>query len=721
MTRWLTVKRTDELGTDSEGGRIMASVCFHPKVSKGPTIHRLLQDMAQEEQHRAASPTDKAKPSPITTFKLFRKQSKRMQTKLQAALHQQTNRQAKGRFTFALNGIHLCGNQCSSVNGHSICSSQEFAPIVRIKFDDFEHEIRVGTADCDIARYEHEWPVYSCFSQVEVEILRKVTISAGPVQKLLDGSLAVKVCSAILSCHQIQELNAASWTLDPPEPALGPGKSLPHAGFNWYTLGLEEDEIGLAHIYAAYKEDYIAIMSNEESSDLSYVYPDERSFDPMIIHRNFERLDEIYMTFKLLKSRVTEILDWKSPLRTLGVWMCINVFCVYIPGAQLPFFVAFGVVVVLLVNYVHFLLGYTHKKWIHRVSGSSGLKAFRPVGTLRLVPVCAQGLRTADGSNANPDTYVRIFYEPNYKTIPVHLVAQTECARNTRNPIWSVSQDGAKNKDDFLKMNNRWLKTMFRHLSSHEQDAIAHDVVEPWSRLDGHIDTHAFKFPLLQPVQKDQASGEEELIAWRNCPGTIRFDVMQENVAAQPVLVGRVRVPIKCLVSDETSGGPQVELEQTFSLVVPTKLRGSKVLCENGQSVAKVATDATSSLTVRMQLFLRDPRSRVTLKESLASEALYNVVEMENEKELTLVEKYHKAKDVAKNIQQTLGNICSTIERGKNLLLWVHPTKTLIVLVIALVGCVWFYLVPMRYIIIYVAAKSVRSARIKLTGGSVLV
>ncbi|KAF1318189.1 hypothetical protein FI667_g14184, partial [Globisporangium splendens] len=651
VTRWFDVKRTSGAAPDNEGGRIMVSICFHPKVSKGPTVHKLLQDMVQEEQPRPASPTETARRTPSNALKPFSKKSKTAKTKLQAALHQQTHRQAKGRFTFALNGIHLCGNHCSSVNGHSISSSREFSPIVRVKFDDFEHELRVGASDCDIANYEHEWPVYSCFSQVEVEILRKVSISAGPVQKLLDGSQAVKVCSVTISCHEIQERNAAMWTMDPPVPTLGPGRSAPHTGFDWYPLSLDDDDIGLAHIYAEYTEDYAAIMSTEESSDMPYIYPDERSFDPMIIQRNFERLDEIYMTFKSLKTQITEILDWKNPLYTLFVWMGINLCCIYIPGAHLPSLLAFGVVVALLVNYVLFLLGHTHKKWIRRVNGSSGLNAFRPVGTLRLLPVCAQGLRAADGSTASPDTYVRVFYEPNYKTIPVHLIAQTECVRNTTHPNWSVSQAGARSRDEFLAMNNKWVKGMFRHLSSHERDAIAHDVVEPWPRADGQTDTHAFKYPVLQPVQKDQASGEEELIPWRNCPGTIRFDVIQENVAAQPVLVGRVRVPIKCLVNDETTGGPQVELEQTFPLGIPTRARKTKSPCESAPSTTRTPMEATASMTVRMQLILRDPRSRVTLKESLASEALYNVIEMENEKELTLVEKYHKAKDVAKNIQ----------------------------------------------------------------------
>lgn len=684
----------------------MVSVCFHPKVSKGPTLQTLLRDAVQSEQHRAASPTQPTtKSTNARGFKLFTRSAKKLPSRhIQTLSPQRPARRAIGRLVFSLRGIHLCSSQCSTVGGHSISSFQHFAPIVRIKFDNFDEEIRVGASDCDLVAFEHDWSVYSAFASVEVEILRKVSLSAGPVVRLRDGSQAVRVCSVTISCHDIQEHGAASLTFDPPAPMLGPGQSRPRPGFNWYTLRDDDDDVGLAQIRVQYTEDVFAILSTDESPDVSYIYPDERAFDPSIVLRNFERLDDIFMVVKACKSRVTELLDWRSPAQTLLVWLSLTLCCLYLPAASVPSFCALAFVALLVVNYVSFLSGHTHKKWIQRVSGSAGQHtAFRPVGTLRIVPVSAAHLKTAD--SASPDTYVRIFYEPNYKAIPVHLIAQTECARSSKHPVWSVAQDGARSRDEFVKMNNRWLKSMVRHLGSHEQDAVAHDVVEPWPRSDGQVDTHAFKYPILQPVQKDpsgSSSTDDELIPWRHCPGAVRFDVMQENVAAQPVLLGRIRVPIKCLVSDESAGGLQPELEQTFTLLGPARTARSKSIVDPER------TADVPSLTVRMQLCLRDPRARVTLKETLASEALFNAVEMESQKELTLVEKYHRAKDVAKNVQQTMGSVCSTLERSKNLLLWVHPRKTLLVLVLAVAACVWFYVVPLRYILVYTLAKRVR-------------
>ncbi|TMW62371.1 hypothetical protein Poli38472_009864 [Pythium oligandrum] len=107
-----------------------------------------------------------------------------------------------------------------------------------------------------------------------------------------------------------------------------------------------------------------------------------------------------------------------------------------------------------------------------------------------------------------------------------------------------------------------------------------------------------------------------------------------------------------------------------------------------------------------MQLILRDPSKPVTLQEKLASEALYEATEMESDKnELSWVEKYHKARNVAISVQQTLGEVCSTAERLKTLFLWVHPRKTLLVYIATVLAVLWFYFVPFRYMVICSIAR----------------
>lgn len=708
MQQWVHVKNLDEHAMEIEGGRLLISTCFHPKVTKGPTVHNLLRELQPAENSSSLSkPGDLRKHGSV---RFFTPAINDTQGNIQAAIQQKSTKHVKGVFTVCLRGIHVCGAQCSKLDGHSTISYPDFAPIVRITFGDDVQELHLGATECDAAFYEHEWAVQSIFSQVRVEILRKVTLTTGTVQLLADGSSAVKVCELSLSCHDLQEFNAASWTLDPPGVTLGPGKNPPKDGFQWYAFTHGDEEIGLANMRVRYKENFLALFNPKEDPDMSYVYPDERSFDPAIIQRNIERLDEAFSIFVSMRKSVQDILDWKRPYKTFCIWLSIIICCCCPPPAHLPFFPPAIVVVTLIVNYGYFLSGYTHKKWIYHVHGKSSMKAFRPVATLRVVPVRATGLKAIDGcSSVHPSSFVRIYYEPNYKNIPVHLIAQTECARNA-DPNWAVPQKGSK--EDFHGINNRSLRDIFRHLGSHAQDAVLHDVVEPWPRTDGQVDTHAFKYPMLQPVEVREGTHEEDLIPWDNCPGAIRFDVICESSGG---LLGRARVPITTLISNERRGGLQHELEETLPLATPSKIGGKSSGMQVPVDDLDVPADP-ATLTVRMQLKLRDPCARVTLKESLASEAMYDVMEMEHEKELSFVEKYHRAKDVAKNIQETLGRICSTLERIKNLFLWVHPKKTLFVLVMAIFASICCYFIPLKYIIMYGATKAVRAVVIVVGG-----
>jgi hypothetical protein len=329
------------------------------------------------------------------------------------------------------------------------------------------------------------------------------------------------------------------------------------------------------------------------------------------------------------------------------------------------------------------------------------------VAKLRVVPLSAHNLISQSNTPENHSeavSKVRIFYEPNYQKVPVQLVGQTNGANDLKNPVWNKIDANEVTSVDTKKSNNKWLMKKHQHLNENENENenILHDIVEPWQRRDRGFDDLAFMFPILQAVQTDRVTGEDELIPWNDAPGTIRFDVVHYYSTGMQHLVGRVRIPVKHLVTNEGRGGAQEELESNFVLATASK---SSYNAENNTYTIK---ESEAMLRLRIQLYLRDPEARVTLKEKLTSEALYNAIEMENERELSLVEKYHKAKDVAKNIQQTLGQICSRIERFKNLFLWTHPIKSLAVLCILIVSFICSYFIPVRYIVLYSTAKKVR-------------
>lgn len=716
---WISMDSVGDYTGQLRGGRIRVGVSFHPKAIQGPTIHHLLQGLLSEAQQSPA--VRDVQRLGGNSVSLFSSRSKPKKGKLYLLPQEPSKQKVKGRFKFALRALHLCSSRCSSVHDHSVTQNPDFSPIVRVTFVDFIHELHLDLRDCKDINFEQEWPVYSSYSHVEVELLRKAALG-GATQKLIDGTSVVQVCATSMSCHGIQVLTASEVTIDPPGQLLGPGGAPPEKGFRWISLHHEDEEYGLAQVLVEYKDDYSVILDSTEGPDVSFIPVEEREFDSAIVLRNIERLDELFLIMKAIQLWYVETLDWKYPLRTVTIWALITFMCLHTPAGDLPLYMMSAFVAFMVVTLVRFQNGDVHKTWIEEGPSSCHRGQFRPAATLRFVPVSAKGLKALDGSPVPPDAFVRVYYEPNYKNIPVQLIAQTECARKCESPSWALAQPESKSLETFSAMNARWLKDKVRNLSRYEQDVVAQEVVEPWPRADGHVDTHAFRYRLLQAAQINTRTGAEELIPWYQSPGAIRFDVIQDNGSYPPTLLGRGRVAIKMLVSDEKSGGPQFEQEQVLALATPVCASSCSPNARRASTVTTISSEeggTPSTIVARMQLVIRDPKARITLTESVEGEALYSIVEMEHEKELSLVAKYHKAKDVAKNIQQTLGQFCSTVERAKNLLLWVHPVKTLFVLALAVIACVWLWLIPVEYLLVFSVAKRVRLALLLCVAGHV--
>lgn len=678
-------------------GQLCVGVTFHPKVIQGPTIHNLLEDMVQSPSLQDIKPL-------ATSSVLVSSPRKRIpKGKISDLTHELGQRKVKARLAFKLRSLHLCGFSCSCLRGHVASHTPDVAPIVRITFGDFVHELHVDPRDCKSINFCQEWPVYSSFSGIAVEVFKPTTVS-GVCQNLIDGSSVVKISSAIISCLGIPVLDASDWTLDPPRPAAGPGGHPPEKGYRWMSLYSKGEVCGLIEISTDYTEHYSVILNSTGDPDVTYVPPDEREFDPSIIQRNIERLDELVFHLKSMQLWYAETLDWKYPVRTVAVWSSLTFVALHTPANRLPLCMMLAVVAVLCFTFLRFRRGCVHRGWIEEKPGSTRRGPFRPTATLRFVPVCAKGLGPLSSTpSQKPDTFVRIYYEPNYKNISVQLIAQTECARQSVSPVWALPQLESKSSEAFREMNNKLMRDKIRNLSRYEQDTLMQDVVEPWPRPDGHIDSHAFRYRLLQPAQINARTGAEELVPWSQCSGVIRYDIMQDNGSNQWVRIGRGRVALKSLLSDERSGGPQTEQVIELPLSAPPQ--------NSSRSLGGVDPLDTnpSTIVVRMQLVLRDPHAAITATESVESEALYDITEMSHEKELSLVGKYHKARDFAKNIQQTLGQLCSMVERLKNLVLWVHPVKTLFLLMLALAVCFWLLLIPANYLIVLSLASLVSS------------
>ena len=65
--------------------------------------------------------------------------------------------------------------------------------------------------------------------------------------------------------------------------------------------------------------------------------------------------------------------------------------------------------------------------------------------------------------------------------------------------------------------------------------------------------------------------------------------------------------------------------------------------------------------------------------------------------EQTLLEKYRRIKEITLKVQNRMGDICSVMERTRNLFLWCHPTQTQMLLQLLGVVTIVAYFVPSRY------------------------
>ncbi|ETW07961.1 hypothetical protein, variant [Aphanomyces invadans] len=633
-----------------------------------------------------------------------------------------TSHPSRGFLSVFVKGVHVCGPQCSKLDGHSSLYVPDFDPIVSIGFEQTTKEVYARATECHTVVFKKKFDVHSVNSEFTVDLLKPMAIAASPnATRLKNGKQAIRYGSASVSMAELLQREGAAWTMAPTPATLGPGKKPPEPGFDWYILRQSDEEVGLVQVQAIYRENYATFLDSTLHPDATYVRPDEVEFNADLIKRNIERLDALIRSIQSAKIVMHELLEWKSPVLTAVTWGSMTLGVWYFPTAHAPAVVLVILVVVLAVNFQHHMRGGVARQWTYHDPDEVKMKMFRSIATLRVVPLQADNLVqvTKDETKPRPlDSYVRIVYEPNFNELPERLIAQTNTVANSTNPIYGQTKPvqetngtlstGASSSNlnpatkpaapDIRTLNNKWFKDLFVHLSPLAKDAVLHDVVEAWKRPDNSaVDLHAFKYPLLQPVQTNAVTELEEILEWDATPGVIRFDVIQDNpVTASQNVLGQVRLPLKMLVTAGRLGGAQIELHKAFAL-------------QNTPPPPQTDVDPSlrpePSLTVRAQLLLRDPSKRVTWKERLASEAMYSVLEMENAKSLSLVEKYHMARNVARTIQHELGKLADLLERIKNLFLWTHPQKTALACAALCVGATVTAIIPAKYFVLYSITK----------------
>ena len=197
-----------------------------------------------------------------------------------------------------------------------------------------------------------------------------------------------------------------------------------------------------------------------------------------------------------------------------------------------------------------------------------------------------------------------------------------------------------------------------------------------WKHPDGEIDWHCLKYPVLQEVE-GTSSSKQRARDWHDTKAKLQFDLMHSGKAGERLL-GRASIPVNALVTN--------------------RFGGIQDLREIETSVYDSKTRKVSTLRVRLQLKTPPVGSAFTELDRMNMVSLEEM--LDDERQLGIVGRVKKVRDLAISVQDGLENIANFSERVRHLLLWTHPAKTAIVMAYIFFGVVVCYFVPFRYLII---------------------
>jgi hypothetical protein len=434
-----------------------------------------------------------------------------------------------------------------------------------------------------------------------------------------------------------------------------------------------------------------------------------------------------------LMARHQRILQFDSYIESC-TWLFGSIaFCLFFNAEYLPMYMSGIFLLTFLYNLKCRIDGSSIIHLLHDLDGST---LERQIGNLRVAVVSCEGLEANSrlfSSTSRIDPLVRCFYVPldememrrqlaeqeqakkdekqaelreKKHAIPISEMARqsmkqlrpkersaywthrfyigrTVTLENTPNPQFQTAQapdkdgNGGKYEESMSKKMlaaRKWINARSSLRKSGVKDAVLHNVTSSWKHEDGLIDWHCLKYPVLQETYENNKKVQK----WSQSTGMIHFDVMSAHGGLSEKFIGRAVVPVVKLV-DKGRGGIQ-KLVDTTADVIDTK------------------NNKMGEIRVRLQLklpFISDPFTEL---DRMNMESLMEM--LDNERDLGLVGKVKKVRDLAMGVQLGLEKMANYGERTKNIFLWVHPKKSLAVFAYIFCGFLASCFIPMRYLMI---------------------
>ncbi|GMH73495.1 hypothetical protein TrLO_g10599 [Triparma laevis f. longispina] len=461
--------------------------------------------------------------------------------------------------------------------------------------------------------------------------------------------------------------------------------------YEWVDLTDSRDSVvGKVCINVKFDERVMTCFSKKSPESRQRIEVEEKEFALEALKEASVRISKLARIKTELEIMHQSILNFERFWESVA-WLVGSIaICLRFDSEYLPFYLGSMFIVMMLYNLRERVRGTTILHLLHESEGSG---VNRRIGKLRIAVQSAEIKDKKGVSGVDP--LVRCYYstptgneeregEKGANSAHRHYIGRTKTLEKTFTPNFQSPEE--KNEDRGKKENEqsftktvaagkKWWIARSKLRKAGVRDAVLHNVTSAWKHNDGEIDWHCLKYPILQEVEG--TGTKKKALGWNMIQSLLHFDLHHAGKAGERML-GRASVPVKALVSNH-SGGIQ-------------DLRNVEI------DVANLHGEKVATVRVRLQLKLPQAGSSFSELDRMNMESLEEM--LDNERELGIVGRVKKVRDIAMSIQDGLENIANFFERVRHILLWTHPAKTAVILAYISCGVVASYFIPFRYLLI---------------------
>ena len=520
--------------------------------------------------------------------------------------------------------------------------------------------------------------------------------------------------------------------------------------------------VGEIHVDAVFETSYVDLCWRQRRGlPMGPENPSELSATQLknLVDRAKKLVEPALDVVRFLRSFV----DWrKRPKRTALSYFIAVSFQSCLDATRVLAVIPLAVVLFLLVTLHRRASGAWASSWIHRTHDDAIVPCFqlpssegkKPVPPLMTTPSSSKKKNSEDERRraatvkivarrivkGDTDLVVRVRYAAP-ETLKTAFVADLDLDDgNDETPVISpraMTSLPRENDDDDVEKSGGWLRrcakvsdgTIFDDEAMDSRvDAAAQNFIAPWSR-DGRTFRRCARFPVLTTSKKKSPDGAMVIQLYRRRRSSTReddassssskkqrryllrsasTDVIVRKLKRKPdleeeVLLGEVRVNLDTVNGDVTVNVGGVDLVVAIEVVMPDFSEPTtEALVAEEQMLSRIV-DRLKDNDDEPQIDVDDDVDDVVISEEeeepSTKEEEKDSEDFEKKQRRGPIGEIMAARNQVLDVQATALRCISYLESFVNLLCWVQPAKTFLVLMVALAAAMAFLVVPLHAVV----------------------